>query len=393
MGSSSGAGEGSGFVVVIVRLAVLVGRARSGALGDPPGAARLGGPMGHRCNYLIREGDELEIFYSHWGASSVPADIFWGPARAEAFIRGHDHGHLLDDVWGEGGVALDKDRRRCSWFGGEGLEGPLLDLFLRLMRALWQREGWTVELVDGMPALAEAVGLDPEPLRSPLTEPTIWNAVESARRFEGDGSACSVLRRPDPAGGRPDERVGSYPLISMLCSGAALVDELDVLPTLATRRDDRHGRGRLVGEIDSAAWIDPGRRELLVVDNLDVTDEERAWIAHTWPGWSIRIGEGPLDPVFAASGDPLPEDLRRPDDFASREEGDEALSEEEALARIARMVLRRERPDMAAVIRRILEERGGTVNPHALENPQSGVPQSDEAERLLALAVASLRDP
>ena len=43
--------------------------------------------MGHRATYAIRESGTIELFYSHWGALSVPVDIFWGPEEAEAFIR------------------------------------------------------------------------------------------------------------------------------------------------------------------------------------------------------------------------------------------------------------------------------------------------------------------
>ena len=333
--------------------------------------------------YAIREGGEVELFDSHWGALSVPQDVFWGPARAEVFIRGHERREeWLDDVWGEGGVGLDKDRRRCVWYGGEGLDGPLLALFLRLMRALWGRDGWTVEHVAGMPEVAEAVGCDPEPLRAPPSAPEVKTIAESAARYAESGYACALVRAAGE-GGAPREFVASYSIGWILNAGSeAVVGGLEGLPTLARYRQER-AKGAPLFDLWQGAWIDPGARALVVARG--VGDEELGWIRAAWPGWDVRR-EASLDSLFEASGEAVPADLRR-----APEEVPAPPSEEEMLAEIAAILFDRERPDMAAMVRRIVDENGGTANPRALVNPRSGAPAADDCERLFALAVAELR--
>jgi hypothetical protein len=50
-------------------------------------------------------------YYSHWCATSLPKDLFWGPAHALNYVRmqkrvGNETG-WLDEVWTEGGAVTD----------------------------------------------------------------------------------------------------------------------------------------------------------------------------------------------------------------------------------------------------------------------------------------------
>lgn len=68
--------------------------------------------MGARANYVLIEGGAISIYYSHWGAQSVPAVVIDGPEATIAYIRelGPDAG-LMDDIWAEGGIPLDRSER------------------------------------------------------------------------------------------------------------------------------------------------------------------------------------------------------------------------------------------------------------------------------------------
>src|SRR5579871_917775 len=104
--------------------------------------------MGHRANYAIVEAGSVALYYSHWGAKTVPADVFWGPSSTESFIRANSPSdEWMDSTWAEGGIALDKNRRRALFFGdGELLDSPeMWSLFLSLAGRVWQGEGWTLE--------------------------------------------------------------------------------------------------------------------------------------------------------------------------------------------------------------------------------------------------------
>ena len=45
--------------------------------------------MGQRANLVIVESQRFDLYYSHWCANTLPCDMFWGPAHAEAFVRLH----------------------------------------------------------------------------------------------------------------------------------------------------------------------------------------------------------------------------------------------------------------------------------------------------------------
>ena len=43
--------------------------------------------MGNRAHYILIEDGQLHIFYSHWGALTIPAVIASGPEATLAYIR------------------------------------------------------------------------------------------------------------------------------------------------------------------------------------------------------------------------------------------------------------------------------------------------------------------
>lgn len=119
--------------------------------------------MGRRAHWAIRRGGKVRLHYSHWGAATVPEDVFFGPSRTSAFVSRLEPARVwLDDVWAEGGAAIDHDERVLAFYGGE-TEEDLINGWVTLMRGLWA--GWTVRWVDGIPDLAGVMDLDPNALR------------------------------------------------------------------------------------------------------------------------------------------------------------------------------------------------------------------------------------
>ncbi|MCB9521412.1 MAG: hypothetical protein H6708_31545 [Kofleriaceae bacterium] len=120
--------------------------------------------MGQRANLVVIAGGRIELFYSHWRATTLPDEIFFGPAHAERMIRAQrseaDGAEWLDEVWAEGGVVLDHDRRLLLFWGGEDLEYDIAErrVFLALMRGPWR--GWDVRWAyEGIADLADACGV------------------------------------------------------------------------------------------------------------------------------------------------------------------------------------------------------------------------------------------
>lgn len=126
--------------------------------------------MGHRANLIVvSEAPGYELYYTHWGASTLDSSLFWGPERALAFMRRQrpvaEGADWLDEVWAEGGAVLDLKARKLIWFGGEDvqLEVLLRRVHLGIMRELWA--GWHVEWASaGVADLARYVGVPVEPL-------------------------------------------------------------------------------------------------------------------------------------------------------------------------------------------------------------------------------------
>lgn len=122
--------------------------------------------MGHRANLVLVEDGNYRLFYCHWCAITIPSDIFWGPHYAIPFVQTQqkmeaDESGWLDEIWSEGGVLVDSDRRHVLVYGGDGLhyDIPLRRLYMELLRLAWP--GWTAKWAfDGITEIAEYVGYD-----------------------------------------------------------------------------------------------------------------------------------------------------------------------------------------------------------------------------------------
>ncbi len=111
--------------------------------------------MGSRANVFVRDEQGEALYYAHWGAQSMPAKLFWGPEVALAYARELPKRNIrnewLDDVWSEGGVAMDCVARRLVWYGGEDIQydARLRKLYLALQAVSWP--GWEIQwAADGV---------------------------------------------------------------------------------------------------------------------------------------------------------------------------------------------------------------------------------------------------
>jgi hypothetical protein len=109
--------------------------------------------MGQRANLVIVRRQTWRLYYDHWCANRLDIELFWGPRLAADFIEQReplsDHDDWLDEVWCEGAVVLDEDRKALVWYGGEDIEYdiPHRRAFLDLMKCQW--EGWEIRWATG----------------------------------------------------------------------------------------------------------------------------------------------------------------------------------------------------------------------------------------------------
>ena len=237
--------------------------------------------MGQRANLLLVRGGDYELYYTHWGAGTLPADLFWGPEWAERFVRAQqrvDETGWLDDVWAEGGALLDLDRHRVLVYGGEDLanEAPLRRRYLELMRRVWR--DWEVHWAhEGIAALADYVG---HPRREVLTA-------------DPRDAVCSLEAPPEP---RFVQCLGSvrwaqrgirlYPLHEHPLEYVACGPEL-LASGGARNGRDAFGEGHWPEEFPIGGFhADVLRRTL----ELWITADAAGVVEHLgdrWPGWEV----------------------------------------------------------------------------------------------------------
>jgi hypothetical protein len=229
--------------------------------------------MGHRANYLILSQGGSELFYSHWAANTVDRDFFWGPGPAEAHIRSQEPTtEWLDDVWCEGGAALDWRQRDLVLFGGQDTKYDIFRrrIWMSLMRFQWP--GWTVrwatrEIVD----LAALAGLPPAAVlgRGESAIRAVQLRPSTGQEPWGD-TLVSVL---------PGERHLTLQNTGeeVLSLGPDLLDRLDGLRWECHFDDTPPGCGMQIDPQNRRLryWLASGYPEL------------ETQVASTWAGWTV----------------------------------------------------------------------------------------------------------
>ncbi len=357
--------------------------------------------MGHRATYAIRENGEVRVFYSHWGALTVPQDILWGPKVAETFIlSNHEGGEWLDTTWAEGGVALDKDTRTVAFFGGDELEeDDLKPLVLGLMEYFWGPEKWTVRWVDDLRGIAEQVGIAPDLVESSASEVAPIEPSRLGSNLER-GICCGLVAIFGEAGWK-DVAI-DYSLPGTLANGPSVIDTLKKLPDLDGMRriekslddaDAEDDRSPLRSRLEEFAVIHTGFNTLsLCVPDFEA--DELRFLHGRWPGWTIRRHDGGIAEHFKLTVREVPDDLvPRPED-----DQETPRSFHEKLEIVKEAILGAEARKQATaatvseVVRTVTSTEGDAmkVAAAALDRAPASPIDAETAERLLRRAVNSI---
>lgn len=118
-----------------------------------------------RANLVVVAGGRRRLWYGHWLARDLEQLLLAGP-DLEALADGltpvpeaDDPAHWLDDVWAEGGVVADVDRRVLTWFSWHREAGEAAWSHAgHAVAAAWP--GWTVVWAfDAVGDLLRAAGV------------------------------------------------------------------------------------------------------------------------------------------------------------------------------------------------------------------------------------------
>lgn len=269
--------------------------------------------MGDRANYAIRENGQVELYYSHWGAATVAEDVSWGPAKTEAFIRRNEPTtEWLDDVWAQGGIALDKDNRLLTYYYTEWPdEEDLRRAYESLLEETWRGSAWSVGRAQTWQALAAAVGVEPDVVTVIPTGPGLITFDQLGKNLERS-FCCGVLSvRTDQ--GWQDHAI-DFLLPGFLMNGPALIERLSTVADLghlraAFLRRSEDDSAKTPGDwIDEFCAIDATSRTLRV----SLPEHEGHWgpfLQAAWPGWKLKLEPGGAPEHFGYIERDLPGDL------------------------------------------------------------------------------------
>jgi hypothetical protein len=246
--------------------------------------------MGHLCNYAKREDGKVTLYYSHWGALTVARDFFWGKEAALSFLDAHDPSDekWVDDVFGEGGAAVDLDGRVLTLSGGE-IYGPARTLLVELASVIWARDGFVVRDVDSIADVAEAVGVDRNEVEAEHLFGEALDPKNDALTARADAQFRAVVVKDGVARFVGDAR-------SVLELGEARVSLVDELPDLVEAKalwEERAApewekpKRPLAERVHQAIVIDTRARRLEVSDPLIRNGKSRRHFAAKWAGWEI----------------------------------------------------------------------------------------------------------
>lgn len=241
--------------------------------------------MGHRCNLVVKRGGTVEIYYSHWGALSLLADVLKGPGAFGDWLKDcKREQELLDSVWSEGIALADFDDELLLLRGGIAVRYilPVRHAYLEMARTSWPR--WRVEWAHrGVVDVARHVGLATPGLdRKPLVCPS-----DAELRKAGSFSWVTVVEEATA-----DFPFGQEPAELMLL-GPTLLEYCKERPPGRLPAEDQLGGGLL---------LKPGTRYL---GWWSAGELRPATADAAWPGWQVQeLSQALRDQAVGSDRDP-----------------------------------------------------------------------------------------
>ncbi len=104
--------------------------------------------MGHRANYIIKNENSFDIYYTHWRAQNIAQDLVLGPNRFTMFVKEFDKSNeLLNEPWVEGCVLVDLPLQKLTFWENELLENSSVrEEYLKYLQNIWTN--WSVNFAQ-----------------------------------------------------------------------------------------------------------------------------------------------------------------------------------------------------------------------------------------------------
>ena len=280
--------------------------------------------MGSRASYVVKRDGQARAYGSHWGASSLMDDLFWGPDYATRAFEAQEELKDLEEIEGgdDGCALIDWDERRLIWYFANCELPVQQQLYNRMLAETWPE--WTIDLATReVDDLLDYLGIasdeptddddedddedpeyededededadqgtscesdddlvyQPEPITGPIRdieedlEPGDWLTIR-----EKDGTCRDYF-------GFPDE------LADFLTFGEALIEELEEFTTLDSPPHELITLdGAVIDRREKVIWRWQGPRYPWDEDEL----------REAWEGWSLKDLPGGWQAQLDATG-------------------------------------------------------------------------------------------
>lgn len=95
--------------------------------------------MGQRANYIVKEGDKLNIHYNHWRANAIASDLYLGEKRFLDFVKECQlNDEIMNEPWIEGCVIIDKNTKSLFFWSFEfSRDTSVVDYYLQQLSKKW----------------------------------------------------------------------------------------------------------------------------------------------------------------------------------------------------------------------------------------------------------------
>lgn len=227
--------------------------------------------------------------------------------------------HLLNNIWGEGGLLVDADQRQMLFWGGEAVQnGPhLRRIFLPGLARLWA--GWTIQwAMHGLADLARHMNIDTSTLLEGEWEEGFdaWAGGSDVSNTENELEAADAEYETTALTVRWDDgsitdHVFSWLPGIILGAGPVLLDAVRKREPRALPRENEDGP---VG----GAYCDLTTRKLWVWNASIIDVRYPPALEQRWPGWSVHAHVDGLVRQMLLSGRD-PEAVRMPETQARQE--------------------------------------------------------------------------
>lgn len=117
--------------------------------------------MGQRANYIIKQGDQLTIYYNHWRANLISSDLYIGEKRFLEFVNScTPDKELIEEPWIEGCVIIDLSANHLYFWSFEFTKDTsVVAYYILELKKKWK--GWKVEVLKNRMYDAEKIlGID-----------------------------------------------------------------------------------------------------------------------------------------------------------------------------------------------------------------------------------------